>query len=506
MSISEEHETSDEVSVGDFFRPLLAYRQVILTGSLLLIAAVAIAAGVSYLLQPARWTASIGFRPLFAGIELGQYPNKLPFAGSDIVDSTILDQVFDSNHLQDFCKREDFEAALAVDESSPELQVLELDYLGRLSDARLTAVDRARIQDEYLTRRKTVPRQFRLTFVQSGCNGLPVALAGKVLNDVLQTWASESERKRGVLKAQVAVLTPAIFDSVEQDADQSLLVRADLIRSELTRLITNVTDVERLSGADLVRDPTTHKSLAEVRAQLEDVVGQLDPLVATAGRGLGQESVRWVEQALASATTRHEAADQHAQAYLSALREYSGTATAPPANAPPTQRPQSDVQTLMPQIDRTFIDKIVELSADNTKFRQEITREMVDASVEAIDSTAAVAHYQQLLTALKADDRVSLTSAEVTSRLGHIVARGTQLAKQFDDLYDEYSRVSLRPGPLMYRIETPVTSVTVRSFTIRTYATIVIAAALVIPILLMIGCLVHYRLREAAARQVHARA
>jgi len=145
------------------------------------------------------------------------------------------------------------------------------------------------------------------------------------------------------------------------------------------------------------------------------------------------------------------------------------------AAAPPTagvQRPQnsSDVQALTPQIDRTFIDRIVEMSATNTTFRQELTRSMVLAKVAAVDTASRVDHYQQLLTTLKSGGSSSLTTTDVERRLVAIVADGKDQVRQFGLLYDEFSRVSLRSGPLMYRVERPAEVHAIRSFTTLPWA------------------------------------
>src|SRR6187401_1828107 len=103
MPSSTLSEPNDEVSISDFFRPLLRYRRFIWHGSLAITAAAMVATSAYYVLQPTRWIASVGFRPLFAGVELSQYPNKLPFSPNDVIDATVVDQVFEKNKNQEFC-------------------------------------------------------------------------------------------------------------------------------------------------------------------------------------------------------------------------------------------------------------------------------------------------------------------------------------------------------------------------------------------------------------------
>jgi hypothetical protein len=150
--------------------------------------------------------------------------------------------------------------------------------------------------------------------------------------------------------------------------------------------------------------------------------------------------------------------------YQTALREYPGLTAAPAAAS--AQRPQSssDVQALTPQIDRTFIDRIVELSATNTSFR----------------------------------------SADVDRRLTAIAADGKGQVWQFDALYDEFSRVSLRSGPSMYRIERPAQVQAIRSFTSRSLVLLILAVFFGTPFVLALGCLAHHALHQIAKRPLRA--
>ena len=505
MTNPEDDEASGGIQLGDFLVPLLNYRHLIRHATVAATALAILVGAIYFFLQPVRWSASLDFRPAFAYAATGQYPNRLPFASTDIVDPTVLDQVYDKNHIQDPCARDEFRSGFVVDEASMDLQFLDLDYQARLAEARLSAVDRERLQNEYRARRQAVPIQYRLTWFRSdACRNVPAEVAVKALGEVLQTWAADAELKRGVLKVRVAVLTPVIFDTSPLD-EQSLLIRADVIRSSLIRAIANVGEVETLPGAELVRVGAGRASFAQVRARLEDLVQiHLDPLLAAAARGLGNDVLRWVEDSLAQATIQQKAAEDRANAYQTALREYSGITVVPPALG--AQRPQNpgDVQALTPQIDRTFVDRIVELSATNTMFRQGLTNSMVAAKVAAVGTSAKVEHYRQLLGVSKGGSASSLSSADIEQRLTAIIADGKEQVQQFNALYDELSRVSLRSGPSMYRIERPTQVHVITSFTLRSLALLILAVLFGTPLVLALGCLAHHAVRAIAKRPLRA--
>ncbi len=503
MTNPENDEPGDEIRIGDFFAPLLQYRYLIWHATIAATALTVLAGGIYYFWQPVRWSTSLGFQPVFAGAAAGQYPNKLPFSSTDVVDSTVIDQVHAKNHVQDPCAPGDFRSGFVVEESSSEMRFLDLDYQARLFDTRLSTVDRERLQGEYRARRQAMPVEYRLTWLRSdACRNVPAAVATKALGEVLQTWAEDADLKRGVLKLRIAVLTPTVFDTGGLHAE-SLLIRADLIRSALIRVIANVREVAVLPGAELVHVGADGASFAQVQARLEDLVQvHLDPLVAVAGRGLGSDAVRWVEQALTQATVQQKAAEERANAYQTALREYSGATAAPTAAGAQRSESPSDVQALTPQIDRTFIDRIVELTAANTTFRQEMTRSMVEAKVAAVETK--VDHYRQLLATLKSGSTSSLSVADVDQRLTAIVVDAKEQVGQFNALYDEFSRVSLRSGPSMYRIERPAQVEILKSFTLRSLLILILGVFFGAPFVLAIGCLAHHALHQIAKRPLRA--
>jgi len=501
MENSEKRAREGEVLFGDLFRPLIVYARLIWQVSLVVTVVTALLGALYLTVQPTAWSATIGFRPVFDGADIGKYPNGLPFAASDITQASVIGEVFAKNDLKAHCSLDAFRNGLVVDESSPALQFLTVDYQARLSDPRLTVLDRQRLQDEYTARRQGLAREYRLVFVRpAACRTLPEDLSLKAMAEVLETWANESQERRGVLR-MTAVLSPTLFDLHESDGD-SLLVRSDLVRAAIVRVIANIVEVEKMPGAEFVRFGPSRVTLAEVRLRLEDLVqARLDPLIRMAGRGLGRDSLQWVTQALETATTQHRVSETKAEAYRQALREYSGVPRTPVAGsdagstAPSASR---DVQALTPQIDRTFIEGIVELSAINTEFRQEITRSVIDASLEAVGRAAIVEHYKGLLQSMRDRDGVSLPFDQVAKRLSNIIAEAKAATKLFNDIYDEFSAAAFRAATGLYRIEQPAQVTALRGFTLRSYVILVMGVALASPIVFSMICLALFHIRRYA--------
>ena len=125
------------------------------------------------------------------------------------------------------------------------------------------------------------------------------------------------------------------------------------------------------------------------------------------------------------------------------------------------------MQTLSPQIDRTFIDRIIEMSEGNTTFRQQLTESMVTATVEAVAAQERAGYYRRLLESLREPGGSGLSSDDIDRRLNEIVDQGKALTTQLNGLYMEFSRVSLRAAAAMYQTQRPVTTEVYREFTPR---------------------------------------
>jgi len=455
------------------------YRRLIVAWSFGLTVAVA-AIGAVYLfwLQPTRSVSTLNFRPTFTGAGNDLYPNGLVFSASDIAAQPILDNIYETNSIEDYCPREVFRGSFFVEQSSSQAQFLELEYAALLSNQGLSTVDRGRLELEYDAKYDALPLQYRLTYVHPPeCATIPHVLVAKSLADVLSTWASESETKRGVLAIQVAVLSPSIMDVGEGLGSSLRFLRADLLRTSLLRILVNVEEVRRLPGSDVVRVASAAGGFAEIHAKLTDLVESVvEPLVISTGRSMSTEAAAFIAENIATAERAQTAAQGQSAAYRDALREYSGvalSAEADRASSMAANTSSSDMQTLQPQIDRTFIDRIVEMTEGSTTFRQELTEAMVNRTVLAVNSEERANYYRQLLSSMTGSRQGQGAAEDLDARLDQVVDQGKGLIRQFNELYLEFSQISLRTASALYQTESPVFTQILRNFTMRTYVMVV---------------------------------
>lgn len=442
-------------------------RAVLLAGGMA--AVIAGALGFLYLRfgQETTRIAYLEFRPTFGGFESNRYPNGLPFSLGDVTAASIMDTVFNQSAVEPYCDRMTFRGAFFAEQYSDASLFLDLEYRARLSERGLEWGDRRQLEEEYEARRAALPVQFRLVFVEpSTCSGLPRSAVVKSMESILATWASESESKRGVLNHQIQILTPATLD-ILLDGPGGWVLGADLLRSALGRLVTNIEQVSSLPGAGLVRLGEERLTFIEVRGKLQDLlVFKLEPLVLTAGRSLANQSLAWINETVESAEREERLAESRVAVYRDALREFSGEG-AGPATARSSSGGALGGPSLSPQIDRSFVDRIVEMSLASSPYRQELTDAMVKANLEAVEARNRANYYRRLVQSLRTTNGVRMTAEELNGRLEDIVKEGKALATQFGALYEEFSRVSLRPASEMYETLKPVAMIESRAFNRR---------------------------------------
>jgi hypothetical protein len=475
-----------QVTLGDLLQPALRHRSHVLLITIVVTTIAALAAGAMYVRQARTRTATLSFRLLFPGAAYGTYPNGQPFIPTDIIGADVVDPVSDQNNIAHVCSPDAFRSGLVVLARSAELTALDAAFESRVADPRLTAADRQRVTDEYASRRTTTPTAYDLNYVDPpACVDLPDVVLTKALPGILETWAARTQQVSGVTRFDTPVLTPAVFDD-DGTAGSDPLIRADLLRTRVARVVANIRIIEALPGAAQSRASESHLTLAEVRGRLEDLMKtRLDPLIAGVGRN--PQSRAWIEQALDTAKAEATATDRRAEIYYTALDEYARSPMPMPPIATLTPKRADGVPAT--DVERALVDRIVSLSAASTEFRKELTRQAVNASLEAVERHAAVTRYQTLLAGPSGGSAGQLAPEATITLLADILAAAKRETTHFNEIYAELSRVALRVGGNLYRIEQPLEVGTARAVTVGRLLEGVVGVMVVTPIVLALGLL-----------------
>jgi hypothetical protein len=506
--------TYDEISLKPYFETLWSYRRVIAAWVVGTITLYLVGVLLVFLLAPAERLSSVPFRLLFDGAEKGEYPNGTQFSTSEIVAGPVLTEVFKVNDLQRFGRYEDFKDSVFVLQSNLDLDLLGYEFQARLADTRLSPVDRSRIEEEFRRKREAlVDPAYSLNMRRhERLSTMPRDLVNKVLLDVLAIWAKQADERKGATKYNVDVLSPGILQR-QMLEQEDYLVAIDIMRAKTTRVLTTLDEIDKLPGAKALRVGEDRVSVADVRAGLQDVVRfKLEPLMGL----IRSEGITKNSRALSLYATnqffqlRQEQLESAArvQALQASAREFSaqrlsGSDAGPVATSPGG----SPGGTITPQLDQSFLDRLMTLSIakDEFEYRRKITDRVITESEVVASKAREAAYYDDLSRELRTSSGRTVGSPDMVALIK------TRSAQAFDEIvqgiektasiYKELSAQNLNPSSTVFSVIGPFTQATQRSLTLRTVLLYLVLILMITSTLVPIGCLIHHALkvRRAAA-------
>ena len=508
----------DEISLRQYLDTVWNYRRIIgaaaLTMSVLFVVGVVGAA----LFYPSERVASLGFRLLFDGAAENKYPNKTPFSPTEIVGAPVITEVFRTNDLQQYGTYENFKDALFIQQSNPKLDLLSFEYQTKLSDTKLTTVDRARLEEEFNKKRSALTDpSFSLSLRRNErFKVLPNDLAQKVLNDTLATWAVQAERM-GAMKYQLPILSSMVL-SKETLNTEDYLVAIDLLRVKANRIINTIAEFEKVPGALTIRTAKDKASLPEVRATIEDAVRfELEPLLGIIrSEGITKNArllTLYASTQVFQLRLEKQAAEGRSRAVRNSLAEYmsqrgSRSASDPKAGGPGGARQQGlDTPALIPQFGESFLDRLVEMSAQTqtseVQYRQKLTDQVIKEDTLVALLEKELVYYEDLVKVVQgignrqtgSPDLVTLVKARSQMAFGVI----SKSADQLVDLYKELSAQNLNPVARLYAITGPFSQHTQSALSFKSVALAYLLVLMLTLIVVPAGCLVHNAMKERKA-------
>lgn len=519
MQDSEHHTTVTEeipspISVSHFVHVLQAYRYVIAFSFGAVLLAYIIGAAAFFLMSPSLRLTTLKFRVEFVGASEGKYPNGTKFSGAEIISTPILLKVFNDNHLRQYTKFPEFTRSIFVLESNEAYEKLVADYQSRLSDPKLTMVDRERFQKEFDMKRESLSKNdFSINFARTeNTVRIPAHLVQKVLFDTLADWADFAINEQRVLKYRVAVLSPTVADPSPFGANDPIIA-LHVLRSKIERVLDNIDQVGHLPAAELVRSRTDKLSLAEVRVRLEETMRfGLEPLIpiARASMTASTGTIRFLETQLAYDQRALEAARGRAEQIRQSIAVYSLTERAMPepvsttsASAPTRTAPFEAQQTIMPQLSDSFIDRLVSLTTNSvdTAYRQNAVNDYRSALMKVIPEQEAVAYDRQVLDEMRAPANSRPSSAEfIHEQTERARADVRRLVLNVNEIHEELSRHLTPSTELFSASGTPITRIDRGASLGRLFLIGLLITLASLP-LIILGCVLHNRVREEEANQ-----
>ena len=496
---------------------LWPYRRILLIAALLGV----VATGLIYFLAPAEHLATLKFRLLFDGADAGTYPSGVRFSTEDIIARPSLLQVYKTNKLDRYDDEfEDFQSAFYIAaEPSAEMEALDSEYSSKLTDRKLTAPERTKLEQEYREKRRGLAHglDYELTIDMSlGFGSLPDELREKVLRDILATWAHDAVKRKGALKYEMSILTKKFLP--EGLLEKGGFIAADRLRIKAMQILGNINDLMELPGAKSYRSPPpADLSLGEIQADLNDVIHfKLLPamhLVRLYGLPESEREKRkptelHIQGAIYDATLAKKEAADRVKAMQDALAAYmmdgrSGRGGGSPVKSTDTGAPGISAPAMIPQFGDSFLDRIIEMAdkSEDVKFRQDYTERITAASLAGVKLDRELQFYQDMLAALQEKQTTgnSVTPEnrkEIGERIKEAYSDMVIHTEQINTIYAELSSRNLNPPTELYSAPEPVVSVRAGSISRAKLLLYLVSIVAAMVFLASAGCLYHARIRS----------
>ncbi len=505
----------DEISLRPLVRTLWQYRQVLATWTIILAAIFLVGSICIYVFQPADRQASMEFRLIFEGADNGLYPNGIPFSRSEIIATPVLTEVYEVNELERYCTYDQFKNGLFVLESNRELDLLGFEFQTKLGDSRLTAVDRANLEEEFRSRRQAleVP-QYVITFLRpTGLTTIPDELMGKVLDDILSKWADQATTQRGVLNYQTSLYTTSLLSQELVVGDQ--IVRADILRGKINRFLTNLIDLQTLPGISVVRVGVNRISLPEIRANLEDLSQYfLNPLTAYLwNNSLSSDAnllQSYIENRLFDTEADFLEAEQKVQSREQALGAYVTNGTVvnrvdDEGRISADGSQSAGMPALITQFGDSFLDRLISMAGatEDIQYRQELTNRVIESKDEKSGLQRERAYYNRMndilepiLRSGRQGDLNPELVREADNRFLEILDGVVENVEQANAVYEVVSAQNLNPRTTLFTITSPFSVGTLFGVTPGTLAINSVIALVVCFMFLPLICLLHNYFRR----------
>ncbi len=372
MSAPDPAAPGSQISFSYLSSVLDQHKRFLVISTVTLAVVATVGALLLYLRAGATRETTQAFRAEFEGADQREYPSGKTFIPAEIVATPVLFEVFTRNRIDRYMPFAQFKGSAFVTETNPQLDALARDYGARMADPKVSSMERERLVEEYDLKKRSLRRSdFELHLVQREfVRTIPLVVQKKIVSDILAVWAETAVRDHGVLRANIEVLSPSVFrDDLANGGNP--FVATDMLRRRLLRLAGNIEHLRTVPGAESLRSGPEKTSLGELKLAVEELLHfRVEPLLEQAAASSSGDVARYIAGQIQSVQRARDGAAARVQVVRESLALYQQRrsasfdgATVP--NDAGSKDPNGTTRDIVPQIDTSFLNSIVQLAVDS---------------------------------------------------------------------------------------------------------------------------------------------
>ena len=521
---SVREELDRKISLAPLFRTLWNYRYVVVVGTGAFFGVFTLWSLYLYITQPTERQASVDVGFTFMGAASNRYPNGTEFSAADVIETPILTAVFERNQLERYISFETFQSGIFVLNAGHAEDLVRLEYGAQLADGGLSAVQRDQIEAEYESRLQSVrgPNySLNLNLISSsGEPAIPEELLYKVLDDVLNTWRTQSIPRMEQMSIASAGQVVS-FAASQAASDSEHIARVDAVRVAGNQMLTTLVEMEAsVPDGTLVQIGNAKSSVRSIRAELQTILTtRVEPLAAYIwSNDISREpgfNRRFVESHLFELELDRTVASGTAEFLEESLSIYRGSRDASTyAGAQRIDLPAGTEDATLQSgeslaYNGAFLQGLMGMVEDRARadvtYRQEMVARILVAQEELLRVEREAAYYTRMNDVLEGSARPGNArrdsgpgaSSSVDARVSELEAVIAGIGDQLGGALTEFGDYNLNSAGSVFRVSGPFSVRVLRGYSLRSIgfnAVFVLVAGL---FFMPLSCLVfHYARRE----------
>ncbi|RFF27853.1 MULTISPECIES: hypothetical protein [unclassified Wenzhouxiangella] len=387
------------------------------------------------------WQSQIQFT--FSGIDDGQYPDGTPFTSADLVSPVVLEQVHAELDLaEQGIELDEFSDMLTVAAHAPRRDELMADFRRRLGND-LSTAETAELEEDFLARLERITRgQVKLTLTTRH-EDLP---AGDILAAIPRTWSNYVRDEFGAFAADLPLYTVDVIDD-SRALEMDFLLTYDALKETFRRLNDNLEMLEEQPNSGQVEDPETGMGLADVRAlsgELEEFVleNAISPSLAFGLSSRPELTVWFFENRIEALERQRQLMTARGERVGEVLDDYLEQ-----QYAMGSSEAGSSATMQAAGIGSGFLQRLVQLGANrgDTGFRQELSRERLDYTMQAAELEAEIRRVRELIALIESQEDSDFDSPE---------REGDSLQEQIEEMIASVRELYEVTGRIAHRMNT----------------------------------------------------